>query len=69
MITILPPSFRYLSAEKKKLDDMTDVITTSEKRDLKHLKDLRAEMEKLYAEDVSGTFCKMIKKTPGIIFP
>ena len=48
---------------------MTDVITTSEKRDLKHLKDLRAEMEKLYAEDVSGTFCKMIKKTPGIIFP
>ena len=32
---------------------MTDVITTSEKRDLKHLKELRQEMEKLYMEKVS----------------
>lgn len=43
---------RYLSGEKKKLEDMTDAVSTPEKLRLKHLKDLREEMEKLYNEEV-----------------
>ena len=39
---------RYLSGEKKRLDDMTDFISTVESQQLTYLTELRAEMEKLY---------------------
>ncbi len=44
---------RYLSGEKKRLDDLTDFIAPTEAHQVRHLTDLRAEMEKLYRDKVS----------------
>ena len=44
---------RYLSAEKKYLDDMTECITNQEEKQLAEHKVLRAELEKLYLEKVT----------------
>lgn len=43
---------RYLSGEKKQLDDMTDSLTPEEDRQIGHLKELRHDLEKLYLEKV-----------------
>ncbi|XP_059082328.1 cell division cycle protein 23 homolog [Tigriopus californicus] len=48
---------RYLSGEKKKLEDMTDAVSTPEKLRLKHLRDLREEMEKLHNEEKLDGYC------------
>ena len=43
---------RYKSGEKKRLDDMTDSVTTLESQQCVDLRELRAELEKLYKEKV-----------------
>eukprot|EP00095_Tigriopus_kingsejongensis_P008399 snap_masked-scaffold9_size846264-processed-gene-4.16 protein:Tk08399 transcript:snap_masked-scaffold9_size846264-processed-gene-4.16-mRNA-1 annotation:"cell division cycle protein 23-like protein" len=48
---------RYLSGEKKKLEDMTDAISTPEKLQIKHLKELREELDKIYATEELDGYC------------
>jgi anaphase-promoting complex subunit 8 len=43
---------KFLSGEKKKLDDTTDSISTFDNSQLEHLRNLREEMEKLHRQDV-----------------
>ena len=38
---------RYMSAEKKRLDDLVDTVTSPETSQLSQLKQLRREMEQL----------------------
>jgi hypothetical protein len=43
---------RYLSGEKKRSESMRDAVMTADQQQLDYLKELRAELKKLYNEGV-----------------
>jgi len=48
---------RYMSAEKKRLDDLVDTVVSPDSAQLSHLKQLRVELEKLYASNSLDAYC------------
>ena len=48
---------RYMSGEKKRLDNATDFITNNDSAQLKYLRDLRQELQKLHEKQVSHVVC------------
>lgn len=42
---------RYMSAEKKRLDDLVDTVVSPDSAQLAHLKQLRVELERLHRDD------------------
>ena len=44
---------RYMSGEKKRLDNATDFIANNDSAQLKYLRDLRQELQKLHEKQVS----------------
>ena len=48
---------RYLSGEKKRLDNMTDTITSVDAQQLTYLQELRSELQKLEENNILDGYC------------
>jgi len=48
---------RYMSAEKRRLDDMTDTVSSPDSEQLGQLKQLRSELDQLHANNKLDSYC------------
>ncbi|XP_040581554.1 anaphase-promoting complex subunit 8 isoform X2 [Lepeophtheirus salmonis] len=51
---------RYLSGEKKRLDNSLECVTRVDAQQLSHLKDIRSELQKLYNQEMLDGYCLYI---------